>query len=69
MDTKIKNGLAGKIAEIFIKSKLTVLLMFVFIAIGIYSTLLIPREEEPQIKIPIADILFFPAIKEEIPAC
>jgi len=51
-----QSGLSGRIADVFIKSKLTILLMFVFMAIGIYSTLLIPREEEPQIKIPIADI-------------
>ena len=49
-------GLSGKIAALFLESKLTVLLMIVFLAIGAYSTFLIPREEEPQIQIPIADI-------------
>lgn len=56
MENLQQTGLSGRIADVFIKSKLTILLMFVFMAIGIYSTLLIPREEEPQIKIPIADI-------------
>ncbi len=56
MSPNINNGISGKIADVFIKSKLTVLLMMVFMAIGVYSTFLIPREEEPQIKIPIADI-------------
>jgi multidrug efflux pump subunit AcrB len=52
----MKEGLAGKIAKLFIGSKLTVLLMIVFMVIGVYSSFLIPREEEPQIDVPIADI-------------
>lgn len=52
----MKEGLAGKIAKGFINSKLTVLLMIVFMVIGVYSSFLIPREEEPQIDVPIADI-------------
>jgi multidrug efflux pump subunit AcrB len=52
----MKEGLAGKIARGFINSKLTVLLMIVFMVIGVYSSFLIPREEEPQIDVPIADI-------------
>lgn len=52
----MKDGLAGKIAKNFISSKLTVLLMIVFIVIGVYSSFLIPREEEPQIDVPMADI-------------
>lgn len=56
MSQSIQKGISGKIADVFIKSKLTILLMIVFMGIGIYSTLLIPREEEPQIKIPIADL-------------
>ncbi len=52
----MKEGLAGKIAKSFIGSKLTVLLMIVFMIIGVYSSFLIPREEEPQIDVPIADI-------------
>ncbi len=52
----MKEGLAGKIAKSFIGSKLTVLLMIVFMVVGVYSSFLIPREEEPQIDVPIADI-------------
>ncbi|NNJ88327.1 MAG: efflux RND transporter permease subunit [Eudoraea sp.] len=52
----MKEGLAGKIAKMFIGSKLTVLLMIVFMVIGVYSSFLIPREEEPQIDVPMADI-------------
>ncbi|PRX42204.1 efflux RND transporter permease subunit [Salegentibacter salegens] len=52
----MKEGLAGKIAKGFISSKLTVLLMIVFMVVGVYSSFLIPREEEPQINVPMADI-------------
>ena len=52
----MKEGLAGKIAKVFMNSKLTVLLMIVFMVVGVYSSFLIPREEEPQIDVPMADI-------------
>lgn len=52
----MKEGFAGKIAKLFIGSKLSILLMIAFMAIGVYSSFLIPREEEPQIEVPMADI-------------
>lgn len=52
----MKDGLSGNIAKAFINSKLTILLMVAFLLIGGYATMLIPREEEPQIEVPIADI-------------
>jgi multidrug efflux pump subunit AcrB len=52
----MNEGIAGKIAKSFIHSKLTILLMIVFLLIGAYATWLIPREEEPQIEVPMADI-------------
>lgn len=53
---QMKTGFAGKIAQLFINSKLTPLLMIAFMVIGMYSAYLTPREEEPQIDVPIADI-------------
>ncbi|MGB6093304.1 MAG: efflux RND transporter permease subunit, partial [Moheibacter sp.] len=53
----MQNGIAGRIAELFINSKLTILLMLGLMVIGTYSTTLIPREEEPQIVIPMADVM------------
>lgn len=53
----MQQGFSGKIASAFIRSKLTILLMIAFLLIGGYSTFLIPREEEPQIEVPIADIM------------
>ena len=52
----MQEGFSGRIAGAFINSKLTILLMIAFLLIGGYSTFLIPREEEPQIEVPIADI-------------
>jgi len=54
---KMEKGIAGRIADIFINSKITLLLMFVLMVIGVYSSTLIPREEEPQIIIPMADVM------------
>lgn len=48
--------MSGNIAKAFLQSKLTILLMIAFLLIGGYSTFLIPREEEPQIDVPMADI-------------
>ncbi|MBT8220080.1 MAG: efflux RND transporter permease subunit, partial [Bacteroidia bacterium] len=54
----MKSGLAEKLARPFIHSKLTLLLMISFLAVGIYSFFLIPREEEPQINVPMVDAFF-----------
>jgi len=52
----MQQGLAGNIAKLFMNSKLTILLMGAFLILGVYSYMIIPREEEPQIEVPIADI-------------
>lgn len=53
----MQQGISGKIAEFFINSKLTILLMVGLMFIGVYSSFLIPREEEPQINVPMADVM------------
>lgn len=53
----MQEGISGKIAQFFINSKLTILLMSVLMIIGVYSSFLIPREEEPQINVPMADVM------------
>lgn len=50
-------GIAGTIAKAFIDSKLTPLFVISSILLGIGATLLLPREEEPQIKVPMIDVL------------
>ncbi len=53
----MQEGISGKIAHFFINSKLTILLMVGLMVIGVYSSSLIPREEEPQIIVPMADVM------------
>ena len=50
-------GIAGRIADFFIDSKLTPLFVITSILLGIGATLLLPREEEPQIKVPMIDVM------------
>jgi multidrug efflux pump subunit AcrB len=52
----MKTGIAGSLSKAFITSKLTPLLIIAALAIGVYSTLLTPSEEEPQIIVPMADV-------------
>jgi multidrug efflux pump subunit AcrB len=53
----MEHGISGKIANAFIKSKLSILLVFAFLLLGIFSIYFIPREEDPQIEVPTADIM------------
>src|ERR1035438_8883935 len=49
-------GIAGRLAHTFINSKLTLLFIAASLGIGAFSVLIIPREEEPQIVVPMLDI-------------
>lgn len=49
-------GFAGRIARVFIDSKLTPLVIAAALLLGIGSVLLLPREEEPQIIVPMIDV-------------
>src|SRR5487761_1717338 len=48
--------LAGRIAHIFIQSKLTPLIIVGALLLGTFSILQTPREEEPQIVVPMLDV-------------
>ena len=48
--------LAGRIAHIFIQSKLTPLFIVAALLLGAFSILQTPREEEPQIVVPMLDV-------------
>jgi multidrug efflux pump subunit AcrB len=50
-------GLAGRIARAFIDSKLTPLIVLTSVLLGVGAVILLPREEEPQIKVPMIDVL------------
>lgn len=49
-------GIAGHLAKTFIRSKLTLLLALAAILLGLFATLKLAREEEPQIKVPMFDV-------------
>jgi multidrug efflux pump subunit AcrB len=49
-------GIAGRLAQSFLNSKLTPLFIAASLALGIFSVAIIPREEEPQILVPMLDI-------------
>ncbi len=50
-------GLAGRAAHAFIGSKLTPLIIIASILLGVLAVVLLPREEEPQIKVPMVDVM------------
>lgn len=49
-------GPSGKLAKAFINSKLTPLIIVASLALGIFAIGITPREEEPQIKVPMIDV-------------
>jgi len=50
-------GPAGRLAQAFLNSSLTPLLILVALLLGVGATLVLPREEEPQITVPMADVM------------
>nr|NIP57409.1 efflux RND transporter permease subunit [Gemmatimonadota bacterium]NIR77802.1 efflux RND transporter permease subunit [Gemmatimonadota bacterium]NIT86340.1 efflux RND transporter permease subunit [Gemmatimonadota bacterium]NIU30175.1 efflux RND transporter permease subunit [Gemmatimonadota bacterium]NIU35099.1 AcrB/AcrD/AcrF family protein [Gemmatimonadota bacterium] len=52
----MKIGLAGRLADAFLNSKLTPLLMAAALGVGAFSLVTVASEEEPQIVVPLADL-------------
>ncbi len=50
-------GFAGKMAIAFIDSKLTAVGILASMLLGIMAIVMLPREEEPQIKVPMIDVM------------
>jgi len=50
-------GISGRIAKAFIKSKLTPLMVLASLLLGIFAVAITPREEEPQIVVPMIDVM------------
>jgi len=50
-------GLAGRIARAFINSRLTPLIVIASLILGVYAVIVTPREEEPQIVVPMIDVM------------
>ena len=49
-------GISGKIARAFILSKLTPLIVIASLLLGLFAVIATPREEEPQIVVPMIDV-------------
>jgi len=53
---ELPRNLAGRLAEMFVSSKLTVLIIISVVVFGAIAVVFTPREENPQINIPSAQI-------------
>lgn len=54
---KMHVGAAGRIAAAFINSKLTPLIIIASLMLGVFAVVKTPREEEPQIIVPMMDVM------------
>ncbi|CAN5909316.1 efflux RND transporter permease subunit [soil metagenome] len=50
-------GISGRVARAFLRSKLTPLVTIASLAVGLLGILATPREEEPQISVPMIDVI------------
>ncbi len=50
-------GISGRVARSFLHSKLTPLVIVASLALGVLGILATPREEEPQISVPMIDVI------------
>jgi len=49
-------GISGRIAEYFLRNSLTPLIALIALLLGIFATMITPREEEPQINVTMANV-------------
>lgn len=52
----LRTGFAGRLAEVFVHSKLTPVIAIGSVLLGLMAVYLTPKEEEPQISVPMIDI-------------
>ena len=52
-----KPGFAGRLASIFVNSRLTPVGILASLLLGLIAIVMLPREEEPQIKVPMIDVM------------
>ncbi len=50
-------GFAGRMAKAFVNSKLTPVIILASLLLGLLAITMLPREEEPQIKVPMIDVM------------
>ncbi len=49
-------GISGRIAEYFLRNSLTPLIALIALLLGVFATMITPREEEPQINVTMANV-------------
>jgi len=49
-------GISGRIAQTFLRSEMTPLIALIAMLLGVFATLVTPREEEPQINVTMANV-------------
>ena len=57
LSTKYNLGTTGKIVEAFLLSKLPIIFIIASLLAGAAALVLTPREEEPQIVVPVVDVM------------
>ena len=55
-ETPQRNGIISSIVAKFLESKLSIILIIIALSLGAAALMVTPREEEPQIVVPMADI-------------
>ncbi len=55
--TRRSLGMAGRIGRAFLESKLTPLIIVASLLLGAFAIMVTPSEEEPQIKVPMIDVM------------
>jgi multidrug efflux pump subunit AcrB len=53
----MRTGFAGRVARFFLDSKLTPLVIAASLGLGALALIATPREEEPQIRVPMVDVM------------
>jgi len=57
VEEELQLNIAGKLARTFLKNPLTPVLAIIFLLMGIIAVLFTPREENPQIDVPAANVI------------
>ncbi len=56
--SNVKPGAAGVLCATFIHSPLSPLLYIVMLILGVYGLMATPRQEDPEISVPMIDIFY-----------
>ena len=54
--TENNRSFLSRVVEVFLTSRLSIMLILISLALGAFSIYITPKEEEPQIVVPMADI-------------